>query len=254
MSDSVIDLVRLRQSCAKCTLQTLCLPANIGMEDLDQLDRVVKNRRPMKLGDHLYRSGQALGALFVAREGAFKTTITDEQGQSQVIGFHLPGELIGLDALGTGAHACDAQALTQANVCEIPLSQLESVASQVPGLQHQLLRIIGQSINRDHSHLEMLGVKSAGDRMALFLHGMTERYAVLGRPSDLIVLPMSRQDIGSYLGLVIETVSRTFNKMQEDGIIGVHGRQIKILDVGRLASMAHTTVHSNAGIPVSLRI
>ena len=250
MSDSVIDLVRLRQSCAKCTLQTLCLPANIGMEDLDQLDRVVKNRRPMKLGDHLYRSGQSLNALFVAREGAFKTTITDEQGQSQVIGFHLPGELIGLDALGTGSHACDAQALTQANVCEIPLSQLETVASQVPGLQHQLLRIIGQSINRDHSHLEMLGVKSAGDRMALFLHGMTERYALLGRPSDLIVLPMSRQDIGSYLGLVIETVSRTFNKMQEDGVISVHARQIRILDPQRLASMAHTTVDS----PASLRI
>ena len=250
MSDSVIDLVRLRQSCAKCTLQTLCLPANIGMEDLDQLDRVVKNRRPMQLGDYLYRSGQALGALFVAREGAFKTTITDEQGQSQVIGFHLPGELIGLDALGTGSHACDAQALTHANVCEIPLSQLETVASQVPGLQHQLLRIIGQSINRDHSHLEMLGVKSAGDRMALFLHGMTERYALLGRPSDLIVLPMSRQDIGSYLGLVIETVSRTFNKMQEDGVISVHARQIRILDPQRLASMAHTTIDS----PASLRI
>jgi CRP/FNR family transcriptional regulator, anaerobic regulatory protein len=240
MADSAVDLVRLRQSCAKCSLQTLCLPATIGLEDLDQLDRVVKNRRPLQLGDHLYRSGQTLGALFVAREGAFKTTITDEQGMSQVIGFHLPGELIGLDALGTGAHACDAQALTQANVCEIPLSQLEAVAAQIPGLQHQLLRIIGQSINRDHGHLEMLGVKSAGDRMALFLHGLTERYRALGRPSELLVLPMSRQDIGSYLGLVIETVSRTFNKMQEDGIISVHGRQIKILDMKRLATMAHT--------------
>lgn len=241
MIDSLVDLARLRQSCAKCSLQTLCLPANIGMDDLEQLDRVVKNRRPMQLGDHLYRSGQTLGALYVAREGAFKTTITDEQGMSQVIGFHLPGELIGLDALGSGSHACDAQALTQANVCEIPLSQLESVAAQVPGLQHQLLRIIGQSINRDHSHLEMLGVKSAHDRMALFLHGLSERYRVLGRPSDLLVLPMSRQDIGSYLGLVIETVSRAFNKMQEDGVISVHGRQIRILDTKRLAAMAHIT-------------
>lgn len=241
MADLVVDLARLRKSCAKCSLQTLCLPANIGLDDLEQLDRVVKNRRPMQIGDHLYRSGQTLGALFVAREGAFKTTITDEQGLSQVIGFHLPGELIGLDALGSGAHACDAQALTHAAVCEIPLSQLETVASQVPGLQHQLLRIIGQSINRDHGHLEMLGVKSANDRMALFLHGLTERYRLLGRPSDLLVLPMTRQDIGSYLGLVIETVSRAFNKMQEDGVISVHGRQIRILDMKRLATMAHTT-------------
>ncbi len=241
MADSVVDLVRLRQSCAKCSLQTLCLPASIGMEDMEQLDRVVRNRRPMAVGDHLYRSGQPLSALYVAREGAFKTTITDEQGQSQVIGFHLPGELIGLDALGSGAHACAAQALTQANVCEVPLSQLESIAAQVPGLQHQLLRIIGQSINRDHSHLEMLGVKSASDRMALFLYGLSERYRLLGRPAELIVLPMSRQDIGSYLGLVIETVSRTLNKMQEDGLIGVHGRQVKILDMKRLSSMAHIT-------------
>ena len=239
MADSVIDLARLRQSCAKCSLQSLCLPAAIGLDDMEQLDRVVRNRRPMAVGDHLYHSGQNLGALYVAREGAFKTTITDEQGQSQVIGFHLPGELIGLDALGTGLHACDAQALTQANVCEVPLSQLEAVASQVPGLQHQLLRIIGQSINRDHSHLEMLGVKSASDRMALFLHGMSERYRLLGRPAELIVLPMSRQDIGSYLGLVIETVSRTLNKMQEDGLISVHGRQVKILDMKRLSAMAH---------------
>ena len=241
MADSIIDLVRLRQSCAKCSLQTLCLPAAIGSEDMEQLDRVVKNRRPMLVGDHLYRAGQTLSALFVAREGAFKTTIIDEQGLSQVIGFHLPGELIGLDALGTGAHGCNAQALTQANVCEIPLSQLETVAAQVPGLQHQLLKIIGQSINRDHSHLEMLGVKSAGDRMALFIHGLAERYRLLGRPADLLVLPMSRQDIGSYLGLVIETVSRTLNKMQEDGLISVHGRQVRILDMKRLSSLAHMT-------------
>lgn len=241
MADSVVDLARLRQSCAKCSLQTLCLPAAIGVNDMEQLDRVVRNRRPMVVGDHLYRAGQTLSALYVAREGAFKTTITDEQGMSQVIGFHLPGELIGLDALGTGAHGCDAQALTQANVCEVPLSQLEMVAAQVPGLQHQLLKIIGQSINRDHSHLEMLGVKSANDRMALFIHGMTERYRLLGRPAELLVLPMSRQDIGSYLGLVIETVSRTLNKMQEDGVISVHGRQVRILDMKRLASMAHMT-------------
>ncbi len=247
MADSVIDLVRLRQSCAKCSLQTLCLPAAIGLDDMEQLDRVVRNRRPMAVGDHLYRSGQTLNALFVAREGAFKTTITDEQGQSQVIGFHLPGELIGLDALGSGTHACDAQALTQANVCEVPLSQLEAVAAQVPGLQHQLLRIIGQSINRDHSHLEMLGVKSASDRMALFLHGLSERYRMLGRPAELIVLPMSRQDIGSYLGLVIETVSRSFNKLQEDGVISVHGRQVKILDMKRLSAMAHITPDKIAG-------
>jgi CRP/FNR family transcriptional regulator, anaerobic regulatory protein len=130
----------------------------------------------------------------------------------------------------------------------VPLPQLEAIAAQVPGLQHQLLRVIGQSIDRDHHHLEMLGLKSAHERMAVFLHGLTERYHALGRQSDLLVLPMSRQDIGSYLGLVIETVSRTLNKMQEDGLIHVHGRQIKILDMKNLAAMAHAPVVKAANL------
>jgi CRP/FNR family transcriptional regulator, anaerobic regulatory protein len=239
MTDSVVDLARLRQSCAQCSLQTLCLPASIGQEDMERLDGLIKARRPLQIGDHLFRAGQATTSLYVAREGAFKTSVTDEQGLSQVIGFHLPGELIGLDALGSGAHACDAQALTQANVCEVPLAQLEVITGQIPGLQRQLLKIIGRSINRDHHHLEMLGLKSAADRMALFLHDLTERYSALGRQADLIILPMSRQDIGSYLGLVIETVSRTLNKIQEDGLISVHGRQVRILDPGRLLAMVH---------------
>lgn len=244
MSADVLDLDRLRRSCAQCSLHVLCLPAGIGGRDLEQLDEIVRSRRPLAKGDALFRAGQPLGSLYVAREGAFKTVAIDAEGEQQVVGFHLPGELLGLDAMGSGKHACEAEALAPAGVCEIPLNQLESVCRAVPGLQHQLLRIIGQGINRDQSHLEMLGRKQAHERVALFLHGLSERYRQLGQPHEVFTLPMSREDIASYLGLVIETVSRTLGKLQDEGIIAVRGRQLKIVDRARLDALVHAPVPS----------
>jgi CRP/FNR family transcriptional regulator len=123
-----LDVERLRRSCAQCSLQVLCLPASIGSDGIDRLDDIVLNRRPLQRGESLFRAGQALGSLFVAREGAFKTVALGTDGEPQVIGFHLPGELLGLDALGTGKHACEAQALTRASVCEVPLPQVEAIS------------------------------------------------------------------------------------------------------------------------------
>jgi CRP/FNR family transcriptional regulator len=234
-----IDLNALRRSCARCSLQVLCLPATIEGGDLERLDRIVLSRRPLKRDEVLYRAGQPLGSLYVAREGAFKTVALDADGNTQVLGFHLPGELLGLDALGTGQHVAEARALTQANVCEVPLSQLEQVASEVPGLQRQLLRIIGQGMNRHQAHVEMLGKRSATERLAVFLHQLSERYRALGRSGESFLLPMSREDIASYLGLVIETVSRTLTKMQEDGVIAVRAREVRVLDPARLDKLAH---------------
>jgi CRP/FNR family transcriptional regulator len=239
MAAEVVDIERLRRSCAQCSLHVLCLPAGVDSGDLQRLDDIVRSRRPLEQGETLFRVGQPLASLYVAREGAFKTLALSQDGETQVIGFHLPGELMGLDAMGGGAHACEAVALTRATVCEIPMAQLESVCRQLPGLQHQLLRIIGQGIQRDQGHMEMLGRRQAGERMALFLHGLSERYRLLGRPSDMFMLPMSREDIASFLGMVIETVSRTLTKMQDDGLISVRGRQLRILDPARLDALVH---------------
>lgn len=240
MSDAVVlDLVRLRRSCAECTLRELCLPAGIGAKDTAQLDRIVKRRRPVDPKQRLFSSGSESKALFVARSGSFKTVAYSDDGQEQVLGFHLPGELIGLDALGVGYHRCDAIALEPAGVCEVPLHALEEVAAQVPGLQHQLLRIIGRSTGLAMDHMEMLGRRQAKDRVLLFLHGLAERYRLLGHPSQLIVLPMSREDIANHLGLVIETVSRSFTRLQKDGVIEVRGRQVSVLDPSHFETLAH---------------
>lgn len=228
-----------RDDCAKCSIQVLCLPASIDAADFERMNTIVQRRRTLRRGDTLFSTGQPLDCLFVAREGAFKSVLYGFDGNSQVTGFHLPGEILGLDALGSAKHTCDSVALTTADVCEIPLSDLETVAGQLPSLQHQLLKIIGQSMNRDQSHIELLSRKNAQERMAIFLHQISERYRLLGRSGERFLIPMSREDIGSYLGLVIETVSRTLSRMQDDGLIEVNGRELAIRDTARLYGLAH---------------
>lgn len=235
----VVDLDALRRNCANCSLRQLCLPAGIGPDDVERLDRVVKRRKPVNRGEHLFRVGSPLVRIYVAREGTFKTVACSEDGEEQVIGFHLPGELIGLDALGEGEHRCDAVALESARVCEVPLEDLHAVAAQVPGLQRQLLRVIGRSMARDQDHLEMMSRRQANDRVMLFLHSLSQRLETLGKDGSAFSLPMTREDIGSYLGLVIETVSRSFTKLQDDGVIAVRGRQVRLLQRREIADVVH---------------
>ncbi|MGY3265023.1 helix-turn-helix domain-containing protein [Lysobacter sp. HA35] len=248
MAAPAIDVVTLRHDCAHCSLQQLCLPAGIGREGLEELEQIVRRKRPVEAGERLFRQGDRMGAVFVARDGAFKTVVVSEDGEERVLGFHLPGELIGLDALGTGHHRCEAVALTLANVCEVPFEELGDVASHVPALHRQLMRIIGQSVGRDQDHLEILSRRQANERIALFLHGLIERLRTIGEPTERVRLPMSREDIARFLGLALETVSRGFTRLQEDGVIAVHGRKVEILDAAELERLAH-----GEGAPVDPR-
>lgn len=234
-----LDLARLRRSCAECSLQRLCLPAGVNGEDLNRLDAVVQRRKPLQPGETLFRTGEPLSSVYVASEGAFKTIGINEAGEEHVLGFHLPGELFGLDAIGSGHHRCDAVALTEARVCELPFAALAGIASQLPSLQQQLLRVIGQSTDRDHDHVDVLSRRQASERIALFLHGLGGRYRRIGRPADDFRLPMSREDIARYLGLALETVSRGFSRLHEDGVIEVAGRRVRILDEAALHEAAN---------------
>lgn len=233
-----LDLMRLRHGCAHCSLQQLCLPAGIDADELARLDDIVRRRRVVRRGERLFRIGDPLAAVYVARDGVFKTASVSEDGEEQVLGFHLPGELMGLDALGSGAHRCESLALVDANVCEVQLEALSAVAAQLPGLQQQLLRVIGHSLDRVHGHMGMLVRRQANERIALFLHSLGERYELIGQSSHLLRLPMSREDIARYLGLALETVSRGFSRLQEDGVISVHGRRVEIVDTQELVRLA----------------
>lgn len=234
-----LDLARLRRSCAHCSLQQLCLPSGIDGRELRRLDELARRRRPLQRGQPLFRAGDPLSSVYVAREGALKTVSNSEGGEEQVLGFHLPGELVGLDALGGGSHRCDAVALGDAEVCEIPYETLAEVASQLPSLQRQLMRVIGQSLDRDSDRMEMLVRRQAGERIALFLHGLGERYGHIGASPAQFRLPMTREDIARFLGLALETVSRGFTRLQDDGVIVVAGRRVEVVDPAELQRLAH---------------
>ncbi|MBN8715666.1 helix-turn-helix domain-containing protein [Thermomonas sp.] len=233
-----LDLARLRRSCSECSLRVLCLPAGVDADDMRRLEAVVQRRKPLARGSVLFRVGDPLGAVYVASEGSFKTVVVNPAGEEHVLGFHLPGELFGLDAVGSGQHRCEAVALGDARVCELPFHQLATVAARLPSLQRQLLRIMGQSADLDHDHVEVLARRQANERIALFLHGLGERLRRIGRPADEFQLPMSRDEIARYLGLALETVSRGFTRLQEDGVIEVRGRRVRILDARGLQAAA----------------
>jgi CRP/FNR family transcriptional regulator len=236
--DGVVDLGRLRRSCSGCSLRSLCLPAGVYGEDLERLDAVVRARLPLSAGDGLFHAGDALYNLYVVRAGCIRTTHPASDGDEQVIGFHLPGELLGLDAISDGHHHCDAVALERTSVCSVPFDQLEDVASHVPGLQHQMLRIISQELVQDHQHLVALGRRTARERLALFLHSLSQRLYAAGYSGEDFRLPMSRDDIASYLGLALETVSRLLGRLSDEGVIAVERRRVRVLDAAMLASIS----------------
>lgn len=246
-----LDLVRLRRGCAQCSLRELCLPAGIAADDMSRLDDIVRRRRPVVRGDRLFRVGDPMTSVFVARDGAFKTVTVSENGEEQVLGFHVAGDLIGLDALGAGAHRCEAIGLTNSDVCEIPFEELTSIATRLPSLHRQLLKVMGQCADRDHDHMEILVRRQASERIALFLHSLGERYGRVGLSALAFKLPMSREDIARYLGLALETVSRGFTRLQDDGVILVNARHVQIVDTEALERLANVPDPVLGGPPAS---
>ncbi len=234
---SVLDLNQLRRSCSACALYELCLPAGIGATGLNQLDAMIHDRRALDRGGVLYHDGEPFSALYVVRSGALKTFVQDAAGNVQIIGFHLPGEILGFDALATDRHISQAEALERSSICELPWAKLQQASHEVPALQRQLIRFISREVGGEHDHLVMMGRQQAQEQLAGFLQNMSERYARLSRDNTQLILPMSRMDIANYLGLVVETVSRTFTHMEELGVLAVNRKHVHILRPDLLAKL-----------------
>jgi CRP/FNR family transcriptional regulator len=242
----VVSLTSIKAACKECTLRELCLPLGLNETDIGELDKAIKRRRTLKKGEHLYRFGDPLQALFAIKSGTVKTTGLMEDGRAQVTGFYLSGELLGIDAINSDQHPCSAQALEMTEVCEIPFQALEELASHVPGLQHQLFRIMSREIVRDEQLLMMLGRMNAEERLASCLLSFARRQKRSSGPASELHLTMSRQDLGDYLGLALETVSRLFSRFQDEGLIAVQGRNVNLLDVTRLQGLASGTHTSHS--------
>jgi CRP/FNR family transcriptional regulator len=231
------DVHSLNQSkiaCGNCSLFRLCLPVGIGEPDLELLDRIVQRRRPAPRGQFLFRVGDPFHSFYAVRSGSVKTYILLEDGSERVTGFHLPGELVGLDGLGSGYHQCAAVTLETVSVCEVPFDHFEQLWREVPGLPRQMLRVMSNEIHNDQILLMQVGKKSGEERLAAFLLGLSLRFRQRGFSPTEFNLSMSRGDIGNYLGLAEETVCRLFTRFEEQGVLEVRKKHIRIRDIGKL--------------------
>jgi CRP/FNR family transcriptional regulator len=234
----VISIRDLKTHCSSCSMRELCLPVGLDPDALRQLDAVVTNRIKLKKGDKLYRAGEPFAALYAIRLGSLKTTVLAEDGREQITGYHMLGDIIGLDGIGTEKHCCEAVALEDTEACTIPFNRLEELARTVAPLQHNLHQFLSRDIGREQSMMLMLGSMRAEERLAVFLLNLSDRYRRRGYSSTEIVLRMTREEIGSYLGLKLETVSRLFSRFQEEGLLQVQGRVLKLLDLSGLKQLA----------------
>ena len=230
----LIDVNNLRVACSSCSLRELCLPAGLDAGEMERMDRLVTHRRRLRRGAGLYHAGEPLAGLFAIRSGFMKSCVLHDDGREQVAGFHMAGDLLGLDAIGSGNHTCDTVALEDTEVCEIPFASLEQLSREMPSLQHQLHRIMSREIVRDHGVMLLLGSMSAGERLAAFLLNLSQRFAARGYSPSEFRLRMTREEMGSYLGLKLETVSRTLSSFQERGLIEVRQKQVRIVDFSGL--------------------
>jgi CRP/FNR family transcriptional regulator len=224
----------LKVACSACNLRELCLPVGLSDEELVSLDNMIGTRRTVRRGESLFHAGEPFAALYAVRTGFFKTIVSAVDGREQVTGFQMAGELLGLDGISTDRHSCDAIALEDSQVCMIPYGQLETLSREFTLLQHQFHKIMSREIVRDHGVMLLLGSMRAEERLAAFLLNLTQRLQARGFSPSALVLRMTREEIGSYLGLKLETVSRTFSKFQDEGILEVKQRDIRILDQAAL--------------------
>lgn len=224
--------------CQNCSISELCLPFTLDNQELNTLDEIIERKRPIHKGDKIFTDGQEMQALFAIRSGTFKTFTVNEQGEEQITGFHLAGDLLGFDAIAETEHKSFAQALETSMVCEIPYDNLDSLSNTMPKLKKQVLRLMSNEIRTDQAMLTLLNRKNAEQRVATFLVSLSERYHARGLSASEFRLTMTRSDIGNYIGLTVETISRLLNRFHKNGLISVDGKLITILNIDELTDCA----------------
>ncbi|ACO78198.1 Fnr-like negative transcriptional regulator of CydAB [Azotobacter vinelandii CA] len=224
--------------CQECSLAALCLPISLNFEDIDALNEIVKRGKPIKKGEFLFRQGDAFGSVFAVRSGSLKTFSVSDNGEEQITGFHLPSELVGLSGMDSDSCPVSAQALETTSVCEIPFERLDELALQLPQLRRQLMRVMSREIRDDQQMMLLLSKKTADERIATFLINLSSRFRARGFSANHFRLAMSRNEIGNYLGLAVETVSRVFSRFQQNELIAAEGKEVTILNPVELCSLA----------------
>ncbi len=227
-------------TCHACSLNVICVPQSLTPEEIDLVDSKVQRGRAVQRNKPVFEEGQKFTSLYAVRSGAIKAYSVDQNGEEQVIGFYLPGELFGLDAIHSEAYVCSAKALETSAVCELPFKQVTELSANIHNLQAHMYKTLSKEINTDQQFHRLLSKKTAEERIATFLQNLSERYQRRKLSPTSFRLPMSRTDIGNYLGLAVETVSRVFTRLQQNEILKVDGKELQILDLKKLCDIAHS--------------
>ena len=234
----------MKTLCSTCSLRELCLPVGLRPDEFEQLDTVIKQSHRLKKGEFLFRSGESFHSLYAIRTGFFKTTVASQDGRDQVTGFFMSGELIGMDGICTHSHSCDAVALEDSEVCELPFGHMEALSKEIPSIQTHFFRLMSREIVRDQGVMLLLGNMQAEERIAAFLLNLSQRLHHRGFAANDFILRMSREEIGSYLGLKLETVSRTLSRFHQEGLIVVEHKHIRLLKPELLSQMVSGGSHA----------
>lgn len=221
-------------------MRHVCLPCGLAPEGLERLRGVHPRPSPVEHGDHLFRPGDPVRAIYAVKSGSVKAYKPMADGNEQIVGFHFPGELIGLDGLATNRHTCAAAALETSAICEFPVAELHGMCHSYPPVRKQLNRLLGGHLTHLRNVLLLVGRKSAEGRLAGFLLDLSGRLRARGYSPYQFYLSMSRLDIANYLGLAVETVSRVFSRFQDEGLLSVQLRHVTIHDLERLRGLVST--------------
>jgi CRP/FNR family transcriptional regulator len=227
-------------SCRACSLNALCVPHSLTEKEVDIVDAVVKRSKPIQRNRTVFESGDKFTSLYAVRSGAIKTFSVDQDGNEHVISFYLPGEMFGMDAISSGQHISSAKALETTAICEIPFNRLEELSSQIRNLQSHMYRLLSKEISEDQRLQWLLSKNTAEERIGNFLLNLSHRYQQRHLSPTAFRLPMARTDIGNYLGLAVETVSRIFTRLQKSEILRVEGKEVEILNHQQLCMLSHT--------------
>lgn len=225
-------------SCVNCRLSHICLPLSMQLDDIDRLSRIIQHRRPLQKNQYLYRVNEPFRSIYAVRSGTVKTTILSERGQEKITGFYLPGELVGLDGIAENRYTCSVIALETTSVCEIPFAQLEALSAQMPSLQRNVLQMLSREITHDQQRISLVSKSSAEQRIVALLVSLSRRHEARQLSPHEFRLPMSRTDMGNFLGLTIETVSRVLGRLHSQKIIHLNKKELRILDFSHLLDIS----------------
>lgn len=220
--------------CKTCSLSTLCLPVSLDLTEIDRLDDIIEKSRPLKKGEHLFHQGEPFTSVYAIRAGTIKSYTLTNEGEEQITGFFFPGELVGLSGFDAENYPMSAKVLETTTVCEIPFERLDDLSGQMPELRRQMMRCMSKELRDDQQMMLLLSKKNAEQRVATFLLKLSQRFKTRGYSASNFRLSMSRNEIGNYLGLAVETVSRIFTRFQKMELMRVDGKEVELTNLDEM--------------------